>query len=155
MGTIKGIESKTKLRVTAPEFIPGRFACPSSSELSSEDLIDATEGLLMYPFLSQYVISVVLFDVFYISASSAKTWAQIVNSSAGNSVLPSPFTSLCPYAEAGDCPYAEACTYLHGDTCEFCGNKCLHPTNEKQRKAHTDVRVLINNFCRNPIYFSY
>ncbi|XP_026290271.1 probable E3 ubiquitin-protein ligase makorin-1 isoform X1 [Frankliniella occidentalis] len=114
MDTIKGIESKTKLRVTAPEFIPGRFSSPSSSELPNEEVNDTKE------------------------ASSAKTWAQIVNASAGNSLPPSQFTSLCPYAEAGDCPYAEACTYLHGDTCEFCGNKCLHPTNEKQRKAHTD-----------------
>lgn len=72
------------------------------------------------------------------SASAGKTWAQVVNSSAGNGI-PSPFTSLCPYAQAGDCPYAEDCTYVHGDTCEFCGNACLHPTNEEQRKSHTDV----------------
>ncbi|KAK3917506.1 putative E3 ubiquitin-protein ligase makorin-1 [Frankliniella fusca] len=43
MGTNKGVESRTKLRVTAPEFIPGRFSCPSSSELSNE-LLDTTEA---------------------------------------------------------------------------------------------------------------
>lgn len=82
---------------------------------------------------------------FFLIASSGKTWAQIVNATAGNGV-PSPYTSLCPYAEAGECPYADNCTYLHGETCEFCGNSCLHPTNEDQRKTHTDVSTLLRIF---------
>ncbi|KAJ1530609.1 hypothetical protein ONE63_005489 [Megalurothrips usitatus] len=112
---LKTVESKTRLRVNAPEFIPGKFACaPPADPAPAPDHVNDTK-----------------------EASSSKTWAQVVNCTAGNGV-PSPNVSLCPYAEAGDCPYAENCTYLHGDTCEFCGNSCLHPTNEEQRKSHTD-----------------
>lgn len=106
------VETKTKLRVNAPEFIPS-FVRSVPPEAPANEENDAKE------------------------AFSGKTWAQVVNATAGNGV-PSPYTSLCPYAEAGDCPYAENCTYLHGETCEFCGNSCLHPSNEEQRKTHTD-----------------
>ncbi|XP_034252340.1 probable E3 ubiquitin-protein ligase makorin-1 [Thrips palmi] len=111
----ESIETKTTLRVNAPEFIPSGFvrSIPSEASVVVDEVNDTKE------------------------ASSGKTWAQVVNATAGNGV-PSPYTSLCPYAEAGECPYAENCTYLHGETCEFCGNNCLHPTNEDQRKTHTD-----------------
>jgi E3 ubiquitin-protein ligase makorin len=45
---------------------------------------------------------------------------------------------LCPYAMAGVCPYIEQCTYLHGDYCDLCGNYCLHPTDQLQRRRHNE-----------------
>ncbi|NXF84055.1 MKRN2 ligase, partial [Sclerurus mexicanus] len=45
---------------------------------------------------------------------------------------------LCPYGAAGasPCPFGERCPYLHGDLCEICGLRVLHPLDPEQRKAH-------------------
>lgn len=44
---------------------------------------------------------------------------------------------LCPYAMVSDCPFGLKCECLHGDVCDMCGYACLHPTDEAQRKKHT------------------
>ncbi|GAB0087926.1 Probable E3 ubiquitin-protein ligase makorin-2 [Sergentomyia squamirostris] len=47
---------------------------------------------------------------------------------------------LCPYVkineEFGTCAYGDSCAYAHGDLCDLCGQFCLHPTDEEQRKNH-------------------
>lgn len=48
---------------------------------------------------------------------------------------------LCPYAAAGHCYYEDNCTYLHGDLCEVCGLRVLHPHDPEQRRAHEKVCV--------------
>lgn len=56
-------------------------------------------------------------------------------------------TTLCPYIQSTitrsdgsvSCKYGERCQYQHGDLCELCGLHCLHPTDQKQRKAHEKV----------------
>ncbi|KAK2091438.1 putative E3 ubiquitin-protein ligase makorin-2 [Saguinus oedipus] len=43
---------------------------------------------------------------------------------------------LCPYAAAGECRFGDACVYLHGEVCEICRLRVLHPFDPEQRKAH-------------------
>jgi E3 ubiquitin-protein ligase makorin len=52
----------------------------------------------------------------------------------GNLRLPD---ELCPYGMVGECPFGIQCQYLHGDMCDLCSCACLHPTDEAQRKKHT------------------
>lgn len=47
---------------------------------------------------------------------------------------------LCPYAAAGECRFGDACVYLHGDVCEICRLRVLHPFDPEQRKAHEKVQ---------------
>ncbi|GFR62921.1 E3 ubiquitin-protein ligase makorin-1 [Elysia marginata] len=44
-------------------------------------------------------------------------------------------TPLCPYHVIGWC-YNEKCTSVHGDVCDGCGLRQLHPVSEKQRMKH-------------------
>lgn len=46
---------------------------------------------------------------------------------------------LCPYAAAGQCHYGDACPYLHGDFCEICRLRVLHPHDPEQRAEHEKV----------------
>lgn len=50
---------------------------------------------------------------------------------------------LCPYAAAGHCFYGDGCTYLHGDLCEVCGLRVLHPHDAEQRRAHEKMCMLV------------
>uniref|UniRef100_H3B5Y7 RING-type E3 ubiquitin transferase n=1 Tax=Latimeria chalumnae TaxID=7897 RepID=H3B5Y7_LATCH len=43
---------------------------------------------------------------------------------------------LCPYATVGECRYGENCAYLHGDVCDMCGLRVLHPIDTAQRSQH-------------------
>ncbi|EQB77801.1 putative E3 ubiquitin-protein ligase makorin-2 [Camelus ferus] len=43
---------------------------------------------------------------------------------------------LCPYAAAGECRFGDTCVYLHGEVCEICRLRVLHPFDPEQRKAH-------------------
>ncbi|XP_060036700.1 E3 ubiquitin-protein ligase makorin-2 isoform X2 [Erinaceus europaeus] len=43
---------------------------------------------------------------------------------------------LCPYAAAGECRFGDACAYLHGDLCDICRLRVLHPCDPEQRRAH-------------------
>ncbi|CAK6981136.1 probable E3 ubiquitin-protein ligase makorin-2, partial [Scomber scombrus] len=49
---------------------------------------------------------------------------------------------LCPYAAAGHCYYEDNCTYLHGDLCEVCRLRVLHPHDPEQRRAHEKMCLL-------------
>ncbi|XP_052491727.1 E3 ubiquitin-protein ligase makorin-2 [Budorcas taxicolor] len=46
---------------------------------------------------------------------------------------------LCPYAATGECRFGDACAYLHGEVCEICRLRVLHPFDPEQRKAHEKV----------------
>ena len=48
-------------------------------------------------------------------------------------------SQLCPWQMMGECRYDENCAYIHGNTCDMCGQPILHPYHEKQRKEHTKV----------------
>lgn len=48
---------------------------------------------------------------------------------------------LCPYAAAGECRLGDACVYLHGDMCDICRLRVLHPFDPEQRKAHEKVKT--------------
>ncbi|XP_042535568.1 E3 ubiquitin-protein ligase makorin-2 [Dipodomys merriami] len=49
---------------------------------------------------------------------------------------------LCPYAAAGECRFGDTCVYLHGDVCEICRLRVLHPFDPEQRKAHEKMCML-------------
>ena len=34
------------------------------------------------------------------------------------------------------CRYGVGCAYIHGETCDYCGQASLHPTHLDQRRAH-------------------
>lgn len=48
---------------------------------------------------------------------------------------------LCPYAAAGECRFGDACVYLHGEVCEICRLRVLHPFDPEQRKTHEKVKL--------------
>ncbi|XP_077358121.1 E3 ubiquitin-protein ligase makorin-2 [Festucalex cinctus] len=52
------------------------------------------------------------------------------------------FNQLCPYAAAGRCFYEDGCPYLHGDQCEVCRLRVLHPHDGEQRRAHEKMCLL-------------
>jgi len=69
-----------------------------------------------------------------------RSWAQVVNT--GVTYPGCELTSveaesaLCPFFRVGECRYGECCAYIHGETCDYCGQACLHPTHIDQRRAH-------------------
>ena len=48
---------------------------------------------------------------------------------------------LCPYHIVDQCFAGDNCQLVHGELCIMCDIKCLHPTNERQRKRHLTVRL--------------
>ena len=69
------------------------------------------------------------------------SYARAVDPSAGqtSSRIALATSELCPYFLMGLCRYGEECAYVHGETCELCGQSCLHPTDEDQRAQHNQV----------------
>lgn len=70
---------------------------------------------------------------------TVRSYADTVKANTVNSEpekLPS--TELCAYFMIGECPLQDQCPYVHGIICELCHKACLHPFDEKQRKAHTE-----------------
>ncbi|CAG0884447.1 unnamed protein product [Cyprideis torosa] len=72
---------------------------------------------------------------------SPKSYAKVVvDASDPSAVRPAPHKSaeeLCPFAIVGECPYpVGTCVYLHGEVCELCDMRVLHPTDETKRKEH-------------------
>nr|XP_054752489.1 E3 ubiquitin-protein ligase makorin-1-like [Lytechinus pictus] len=49
---------------------------------------------------------------------------------------PGPQAILCPYAVKGTCRYGAKCQYMHGEVCDLCGEACLLPYDEEQKKNH-------------------
>jgi len=77
-----------------------------------------------------------------IKETKERSWAQVVNanvppSQQGLAVTVSDSESeLCPYYRLGECRYGVMCVYMHGDSCDYCGQNILHPNNELQRRSH-------------------
>lgn len=69
-----------------------------------------------------------------------RSWAQVVNTGVtypGCELTTGEAESaLCPFYRVGECRYGECCAYIHGETCDYCGQACLHPTHLDQRRAH-------------------
>lgn len=112
--------------INAPVFVPKHLSSTSETVFSSTSSEAATD-------------------------SEAKSYAQIVS---GDENLHSTYqyaaSMLCPYVkgipvvtenneESYICPYGEQCMYQHALLCDMCGNYCLHPTDEQQRKQHRNV----------------
>ena len=61
----------------------------------------------------------------------AKSWAQVVNTGLtypGMEMTSSQAESLlCPFFKVGECRYGNSCAYIHGQTCDYCGQASLHP----------------------------
>ena len=69
-----------------------------------------------------------------------KSWAQVVNTGVtypGMEMSSSQAESLlCPFFKVGECRYGDSCAYIHGQTCDYCGQASLHPTHLDQRRLH-------------------
>jgi hypothetical protein len=50
---------------------------------------------------------------------------------------------LCPYHIIGECYAGDNCVMLHGQLCVMCDVHALHPTNERLRNKHIQVRCLV------------
>ncbi|UOX38649.1 KilA N domain protein [Finch poxvirus] len=46
---------------------------------------------------------------------------------------------LCPYDVLGECKKGERCEYMHGDVCDICGMRALHPNDVEQRQNHERI----------------
>jgi len=69
-----------------------------------------------------------------------RSWAQVVNTGVTypgcELTTREAESALCPFYRVGECRYGECCAYIHGETCDYCGQACLHPTHLDQRRAH-------------------
>lgn len=133
--TIDHIPMSSYLSVDAPEFVPSNF-------LSSQHL----------PTTATTMTNENATDV---DATHLISYAQIVSGNASNTAnvfehiefIPNSLggATLCPYlnriatADGLMCPYGPSCVYQHGDLCDICGDYCLHPTDETQRREHQNV----------------
>ncbi|XP_072284849.1 E3 ubiquitin-protein ligase makorin-1-like [Pyxicephalus adspersus] len=48
---------------------------------------------------------------------------------------------ICPYASVEQCRYGVKCGYSHGDLCDICGLRILHPTDMAQRTEHIKLCI--------------
>ncbi|UWX11359.1 CRPV-250 [Crowpox virus] len=48
---------------------------------------------------------------------------------------------LCPYDILGECEKGEHCEYMHGDVCDICGMRALHPNDLEQRRNHERICI--------------
>lgn len=75
----------------------------------------------------------------------ARSWAQVVNPEAMAELpVADAESQLCPFNMIGECHYGESCAYIHGDTCDYCGQDVLHPLHEGQRREHHAVSIRRN-----------
>jgi len=69
-----------------------------------------------------------------------RSWAQVVNAGVTypgcELTVAEAESQLCPFYRVGECRYGEGCAYIHGETCDYCGQACLHPTHLDQRRSH-------------------
>jgi len=70
-----------------------------------------------------------------------RSWAEVVSpaGSAKNGCevsVSDAESELCPFYRVGECRYGDGCVYIHGETCDYCGQAILHPGHESQRRDH-------------------
>lgn len=132
----KQTEIKTRNWIDAPEFVP-RSLCAKNYGIGPNDdshmsiVNETTTTTTIVPNAAEHY-----------SASYATILLQDTNTQYTTG-------ELCPYlnmtVKSADgtllCRYGENCTYLHGIICEICGQYCLHPTDENERKIHEKVQI--------------
>ena len=42
------------------------------------------------------------------------------------------------------CRYGAMCVYIHGDSCDYCGQNSLHPLHAHQRRSHLAVNLVLD-----------
>lgn len=140
--------------INAPVFVPKHLSSTSETAFSS---VPAAETATLHQDQDQ-------------DSDQAKSYAQIVS---GDNNLHSTYeyaaSILCPYVkgvpvltennqESYICPYGEQCIYQHGLLCDMCGNYCLHPSDEQQRKQHRNVSEFLffkPSFLYENDYFTF
>lgn len=74
------------------------------------------------------------------NSNKVKSYAEAVN--AEGTAEKNAEVTLCPYVNKyGVCRNMAHCTYLHGELCDMCSKRILHPYNEEQRKIHIQVSI--------------
>jgi len=75
------------------------------------------------------------------SSGGQRSWAEVVNPGGGTYLgcevsVSEAESQLCPFWRVGECRYGAGCVYIHGETCDYCGQASLHPHNSEQRRKH-------------------
>uniref|UniRef100_A0A3Q1GEJ1 RING-type E3 ubiquitin transferase n=1 Tax=Acanthochromis polyacanthus TaxID=80966 RepID=A0A3Q1GEJ1_9TELE len=73
-----------------------------------------------------------------VAAAAPQSYVDAIRTGL-DAATPEDLPQLCPYAAAGHCYYDDSCPYLHGDLCEVCGLRVLHPHDPEQRRMHEKV----------------
>ena len=108
---------------------------------------------------SRYILNTVIYNICFSAPSSYLQAAQTGVEATSDTTPPvaekdmpmleglGDQKELCPFAAHGECRYGDNCVYIHGDLCDLCGHALLHPTDQKQRDKHLEVRSAINLIC--------
>jgi len=143
------IPSGANPSLSSPEFIPRVVSkCapsphPTPTGLSSPNLCDNNSVCLVpLPGSAPWRAPTNWAEAaeFVPKVEKPRSWAQVVNTGVtypGCELTTAEAESaLCPFYRVGECRYGECCAYIHGETCDYCGQACLHPTHLDQRRAH-------------------
>merc|ERR1719186_16418 len=138
--------------LSSPEFIPRSVSKVESSALPTEDgpnpkpsdKVPDDDGPILVPLPGsapwRAPTNWAEAAEFVPKVEKPRSWAQVVNTgvtypgcemSTGDAE-----SALCPFYRVGECRYGEGCAYIHGETCDYCGQACLHPTHLDQRRSH-------------------
>lgn len=134
----KQTEHQTRNWLDAPEFVP-RSLCAKNNEIIPNDshmsIVNETTTTTMPNGAEHY------------SASYATILLQNTNTRYTSTGELCPYLNMMVRSADGQllCRYGENCTYLHGLICEICGQYCLHPTDENERKNHEKVHCSHSN----------
>lgn len=110
--------------VMAPVFVPAAAAAAAAAAVSATTTVDE-----MSPTKS------------YAQVVGCNSTARVIYQPPDGGVPSTVSSTLCPFWLKSDnsalqCQYGEYCPYDHGEQCDMCGQNCLHPTNEEQRRQH-------------------
>jgi len=143
------IPSGANPSLTSPEFIPRVVSKsvpshhPTPTGLSSPKLCDNdTPCFVPLPGSAPWRAPTNWAEAaeFVPKVEKPRSWAQVVNTGVtypGCELTTAEAESaLCPFYRVGECRYGECCAYIHGETCDYCGQACLHPTHLDQRRSH-------------------
>ena len=141
----------------APEFVPRcQYPTPTAplrgTEEPSENAPPRKSNLcLLKPKSSSYCMSpIVRTDN---SENATKSWAEVVNPDAMEKLTVDQAESqICPWQMMGECRYGKNCAYVHGLTCDMCGQPILHPYHSDQRKQHTKVLAILDLRLRRTVH---
>ncbi|ARE67424.1 SWPV2-ORF185 [Shearwaterpox virus] len=118
--------------------IEKKYALPESSSLiyierkNNKDVY----GFYAHPELAIEIAKWLSQDV----VNSVKKLVSIFNEGV-NMNLVCVEEELCPYDVLGECEKGEYCEYVHGDICDICGMRALHPNDLEQRRNHERICI--------------